>query len=180
MRPVGLALAVGLGVLAAPPAVRAQTAEPVTVFIVRHAEKGPENPDPSLTREGRARADALASLLRDARIGTVIVSQFKRTQETAAPLAREVHVAAEPMDAARVDDLVTRLHDLAPGSRALVVSHSNLIPAIVEKLTGTRIGELTDADYDRLYVATLSPSGNSVLYLHFGAPSAGGAGGPMR
>jgi broad specificity phosphatase PhoE len=171
-----------LGLVAAlvvPPIAAAQTAAPVTVFIVRHAEKGPETPDPSLTREGRARAEALATMLRDARITTILVSQFKRTQETALPLAHEIHVAPEPMDAARVDDLVARLKGLAPGSRALVVTHSNLVPAIVEKLTGQTVTELTDADYDRLYIATLSPAGNDVLYLHFGAPSAA-TGGPMQ
>ncbi len=38
----------------------------------------------------------------------------------------------------------------------------------------------TDADYDRIYAVTLSPGAKaSVLYLHFGAPSASG-GGKMR
>lgn len=180
MRRRALALVALLAAIAIPAPAAAQAAQPVTVFFVRHAEKGPETPDPSLTAEGEARAQALAFALRDARITTILVSQFKRTQETALPLARAIHVRPDPTDAGQVDDLVIRLKSLAPGTRALVVSHSNLIPAIIEKLTGVAVGEMKDADYDRLYVATLSPSGASVLYLHFGAPSAGGLGGPMR
>lgn len=150
----------------------AQAPAPVTVFVVRHAEKGPENPDPSLNEAGRARADALAHVLGDAGVSAVFVTEFKRTRETAEPLARRLGRAATSLDARDVAGLVARLRALPPGTRALVVSHSNLVPAIVERLTGVKVGALTDADYDRLYVATLWPSGGGeVLYLHFGAPA---------
>lgn len=158
----------------------AQT-EPVTVFVVRHAEKGPGNPDPDLTDAGRARATALARALGDAEIGTIFTSEFKRTQATAAPIGELRHLTPIVIGAAKMDELVDRLRALAPGSRALVVSHSNVVPLIVERLSGQKVGELTDADYDRIYVVTLPPGGTpSVLYLHFGAPSAAGSGGAMR
>jgi len=153
---------------------------PVTVFVVRHAEKGPENPDPELTAAGQARARALAHALADAEIGTIITSEFKRTQLTARPLAELRHLNPKVLGAAKMDELIGLLKGLSAGSRALVVSHSNLVPTIVERLSGERIGELTDADYDRIYLVTLTPGGRaSVLYLHFGAPSTG-TGGPMR
>lgn len=168
-----------LGAGLAAPAGSAQT-EPVTVFVVRHAEKGPETPDPDLTDAGRARAKSLGQLLGDARVGTIIASEYKRTQQTAAPLATALGLKTMVIGAGRGDSLVATLRALAPGSRALVVSHSNVVPGIVEQLSGEKPTELTDLDYDRLYVVTfgegLKPT---VLYLHYGAPSAG-KGGAMR
>ena len=180
MRPLQLMVGAMVGLLGSVTPATAQT-EPVTVFVVRHAEKGPGNPDPDLTDAGRDRAKALARVLGDAEIGTIFASEFKRTQATAAPIAELRHLTPIVIGAAKMDELVDRLRGLAPGSRALVVSHSNVVPLIVERLSGQKVGELTDADYDRIYVVTLAPGGTpSVLYLHFGAPSAVGTGGPMR
>jgi broad specificity phosphatase PhoE len=146
--------------------------EAVTVFVVRHAEKGPDEPDPSLTAAGAARASALAHALGDAGVTRIFVSQFKRTQETGSPLAARLGITPTVVDARDVAGLVAQLRALPAGTRAVVVSHSNLVPPIVERLTGQQVGDLTDADYDRLYVASVRPSGpGTVLYLHFGAPA---------
>ncbi len=164
--------------LAAPVAVAQPQA--VTVFVVRHAEKGPEQPDPSLTPAGAARAAALATMLHDARITAIFASQYKRTQETAAPLATAAGVPVQVIDAGKTDALIAAIKALPGGHRALVVSHSNVVPAIVELLTGEKIAELTDADYDRLYVVTIRPDGGaSAVLIHYGVPSPGGAA-PMR
>jgi len=168
--------------LAAIPAghLAAQAASPVTVFVVRHAEKGPGSPDPSLTKEGKERARALERALADAGITAIFTSEFKRTQETAAPLAAKLNLQPTVLDARKPDDLVRRISALPSGSKALVVTHSNLVPLIVEKLSGQKVSDLTDADYDRLYVVTSGGSGSgSVLYLHYGEASTG-SGPPMR
>jgi broad specificity phosphatase PhoE len=175
-----LALSVFALLSVASAAASAQTDSAVTVFIVRHAEKVSAAVDASLSRAGEARAKELARMLEDAGITHIYVSQFKRTQETAVPLAKQIHRNPVIADAGRTDDLVAGLKALPPGSRALVITHSNLIPAIVEKLSGKTVSELTDTDYDRLYVVSVAPNGGSVLYLHFGAPSPTGSLGPMR
>lgn len=178
MRALATVLVVGAGLgaigAAGTPAL-AQQAGPVTVFVVRHAEKGAEGADPGLTPAGHERARALAHALADAGIAAVFVSEFKRTQETAEPLAAALRLVPTRVDARQVSELVQRLKALPAGSRAVVVSHSNLVPAIVEQLSGIRVGELTDADYDRLYLVTVAPPGPAtVLYLHYGAPAAAG------
>ena len=64
-----------------------------TIFIVRHAEKatsGGDNPD--LSEAGRARAETLASMLKDAGVSAIYVTEFKRTQQTADPLAKMLHL----------------------------------------------------------------------------------------
>jgi broad specificity phosphatase PhoE len=161
--------------LAAPVAPLRAQSDPITVFVVRHAEKGPGNPNPDLTEAGTTRAAALAHALGDAEVTVVITSEFKRTQATGAPLAAKRHLTPEVIDAGQMDPLMARLKALPGGSRALVVSHSNLVAAIVEKLSGRKVAELTDADYDRLYAVTLWPDGkSSVLFLHYGAPAGGG------
>ena len=62
------------------------------VFIVRHAEKGSTGGnDPDLSVQGQKRADALANILKDSEITSVFVTEFKRTQETAAPTVSAAH-----------------------------------------------------------------------------------------
>src|SRR6266542_5648998 len=83
--------------------VAAAQAAPI-VFVVRHAEKavtGGENPDLSVA--GQKRAEALARILKDSQITTVFVTEFKRTQETAAPTAKE----------ARLNPIVVPANDVA-------------------------------------------------------------------
>ena len=175
---LALLCAASLGLAQATPA---RSQEPTTtIFVVRHAEKGPATPDPSLTEAGNVRARALAHSLSDEHISAIFSSEFKRTQETAAPLAASLGITPTIIGAGKNDELIGALKALPAGSKALVVSHSNLVPVIVEKLSGLKVGELTDADYDRLYIVVLRPSAPpSVIYLHYGVPSPAGSG-PMR
>ena len=142
---------------------------PTTVFVVRHAEKGPEPEDPGLTDEGRRRAVELARVLQDARINALFATQFKRTGETLAPLAAALRTKPVLLAAADLNGLIARLQALPPGSRAVVASHSNLVHLIVARLSGIRLPQLTDADYDRLFVVTITGKGTgSAVVLRFG------------
>ena len=155
-----------LGLMAGP--VAAQTA-PITVFVVRHAEKGPETPDPSLTEQGKNRAGALAQALKDAGVTAAYASEFKRTQETVAPLAAARSLTTTIVPAARVDSLVKLIAALPAGSRAVVASHSNLVHLIAERLTGIKVPPLTEADYDRMLVVTVTgPGKGEVVVLRYG------------
>jgi len=54
------------------------------------------------------------------------------------------------------------------GGRALVVGHSNTIPAIVRKLSGMSVADIPDDEYDNLYVVTVPSFGrSSVLRLKY-------------
>ena len=153
-------LAVGL------PAVSlAAQAAPTTVFVVRHAEKGPENPDPSLTPPGQQRAAELARVLGDTRISAVFASEFKRTQETVTPLARAAGVPVSVVPAGKIDSLVGLIRALPAGSRVVVASHSNLVHVIVDKLAGVVLPQLTDADYDRIAVVVVREAGKGEVFV---------------
>ena len=148
----------------------AQTA-PVTVFLVRHAEKGPENPDPSLTPAGQRRAATLGGILRDARVSVLFASEFKRTRETLNPIAEAMQITTTVIPAGQLDSLVSRIQALPPGTRAAVASHSNLVHLIAERLTGAKLPMLTDADYDRLLVLTITGKGTGeMVVLRYGEP----------
>jgi broad specificity phosphatase PhoE len=163
-------LAVALALMVPTASLAAQDA-PLTVFVVRHAEKGPETTDPSLTEAGTRRAAALTRTLTDARVGALFASEFKRTQETLAPLARATGLTTVVVPAGKMDDLIAQLRALPPGSRAVVASHSNLVHLIVERLSGQKVPLLTDADYDRLVVVTVQGDGRGqALVLRYGEP----------
>jgi broad specificity phosphatase PhoE len=147
---------------------RAQNA-PLTVFVVRHAEKGPEVPDPSLDSIGRQRAAELARVLGDAKVTALFVTEFKRTQETLVPLAAATGVTPVRLLARDVDALIEQLTALPPGSRAVVSTHSNLVHVIAQRLTGVSFPQLTDLDYDRLLVLTVTGKGKgTAVVLRYG------------
>lgn len=159
------------GLLWLPASTAAQ--EATTVFVVRHAERASSETDSPLSEVGRTRASALAHALASARIDAIFTSQFKRTQETAAPLAAATGLAAQTVDARDQEALVKAIAALPPGSRVLVVSHSNLVPVIVTRLSGQPVPEMTEAEFDWLYQVTMTtPGRGTVIPLRYGGPSA--------
>lgn len=153
-------------------ATSAQTApEPsTTVFLVRHAEKGAEGADPSLSDAGRKRANALADMLADAGITVIFSSEFHRTQETAAPLAERLGIKVTVVPGKDIDGLVARVRELKPGARALVVGHSNTIPAIIAALGGPRLPDICDSAYSNLFILQLDGGDPRLVQAHYGVP----------
>jgi broad specificity phosphatase PhoE len=151
-----------------------------TVVVVRHAEKGAEGTDPSLTPAGVDRAEALSRALQDVKVSALFATEYKRTQETVRALEQRLGVGVTVVPARAVDSLVARIQALPPGAAAVVASHSNLVHVIVQRLSGVTIPELTEADYDRMAVVTMTgPGKGTVLVLRYGAPSAAGPQAPM-
>lgn len=144
-------------------------AETTTVILVRHAEKMAEPADdPDLSAMGAYRAKALAGWLRDAGIEHIYVSQFKRTQQTAAPVAETSGASVHELDAGDSKVLVKEILKRHRGQTVLVVGHSNTLPEIVRELGG-EIDEIPEADYSRLVIVSDSPLTRAkVTSLRFG------------
>ena len=165
-----------------PPAVHEQARKPLvaTAILLRHAEKSTEGDpkDPSLSEAGAKRAKALALLLARARVTHLFASEFKRTQETLAPLAEAAKVAVTVVPGAKLPDLAQKILALEAGSVAVVAGHSNTVPALATLLGGALQGVettdkgpmLPDAEYGRIFVLTPAPEvlgRASVLELAF-------------
>ncbi len=151
-----------------------------TVYVVRHAEKAPPvggNSDVDLSASGYARADSLAAQLREAGIDVVITTQLKRTQLTARSLATmrgitPVVVPATSPVAAHAESVAVAVRRY-PGSRILVVGHSNTVGPIIAALGGGPIGDLCDSEYSNLFTLTLSRSAATRMHAgSFGARDA--------
>lgn len=162
-----LALVV-LGVSAAAGSALAQQ----TVVLVRHAERADSKPgapasmasDPDLSDAGRARAETLAAMLKDAKIATIISTEYKRTRQTAEPLAKALGLAVTAIKASESANVVKAVR--AASGNVLIVGHSNTIPDVIKALGAPPPEEIRDDEYDNLYVLTLGPT-PTVVRLHF-------------
>lgn len=140
------------------------SAEPL-VIIVRHAEKAANDPkDPDLSPVGRARAEALSRILQDAGITAIFTSEFKRTQETAAPTSAATGIAPTVVGGKDTESLVSRLHQLT--GNALVVGHGDTIPHIIKALGIDAVVTIPDNDYTEIFIVTLGAK-SQLLRLHY-------------
>lgn len=156
-----------------------------TVFLVRHAERAvpgdpefdPSDPsDPPLNAAGRARAEELARVLREAGVTAVYASQFKRTRQTVEPLASGAGLPVTVHDARDSAGLAGIIAALETGAVVLIAGHSNTVPELVEALGAPPVAPIEDAwEYDNLFVVTLDGAGEaSVRTLKYGAESVPG------
>ena len=163
---VAAALAI---IVLAPAAASAQK----LVIVVRHAERADGGAgvsmagtpaDPLLSAAGEARAAKLAGMLEEAAITAIVVTEFRRTQDTAKPIAAKLALSPEIIKAADTQDLLTRLKTKLANDVVLVVGHSNTIPAIVEGLTGRDV-TVADSQYnDIFFVVPASGAVSRVKY----------------
>ncbi len=129
------------------------------VIVVRHAERADDgasagtsmtgSPDPELSEAGKARALKLAAMLGDAGIVAIYTTEYRRTKDTAAPLATKVGAPAEVVLARDAAALVAKIKSHKTGA-VLVVGHSNTVPAVVKALGGSAV-TMADDEYDSMY-----------------------------
>ena len=150
------------------------------VLVVRHAEKASEAEDSPLTEAGERRAQALARAAGEAGVSAVYTTQFKRSHDTAEPLARQlgVGVTEMPVNLQSPGDYGKRLAaDVIAkhrGRTVVVVGHANTVASIVEGLTG-RAAPLGEIQYGDMFVVTVPPSGPAgVVKAQYGFGGGGG------
>jgi phosphohistidine phosphatase SixA len=156
-------------------AAGAQARGPMTVVVVRHAEKAATPADdPPLTADGQARAQALLAALRDAHVGAIITTQLLRTRSTAEPTATALGIKPEVVTAGgatHVQNVVAAIRAHV-GKTVLVVGHSNTVPAIIEALGAKRPPAICDSVYDDLFIVTIASDGTAgVVRSNYGVRS---------
>ncbi len=141
--------------------------EPITVYVVRHAETGSTATDPPLDTTGQTRAQSLATLLADDSIGLVLASQFQRTQLTGQPTAAAagltVTVHAVGNNALTYGDQLETMVRAAKPAAALIVGHSNTVPATVKAFTGVDVDPISETEFDRLFTITVNETDATVV-----------------
>ena len=151
------------------------------VVLVRHAEfvLGTSD-DPSLNDAGRKRAQDLAAALHDAGVSAILTSEFRRTRETAQPIAAALGLTPKAIGVG--DGLRAHLAALARAVRGeqsgavLVIGHGETVPMLIAELGGPRLRNLCETAFDRLFV--LVPAGGKMLLTRarYGAIGPGPAG----
>jgi broad specificity phosphatase PhoE len=142
----------------------ATSPEPTTIYVVRHAERiSEEDRDSPLSPLGAGRARALVEVLGESGVDAIYVTQYRRTFQTAEPLASHLGVAiltdtttggTEP-----ARRLARRVLERHRGERVLIVGHSNTVPAIVHALGGPDLPELESGRYGDLFIITIPAAG---------------------
>jgi phosphohistidine phosphatase SixA len=130
------------------------------VILTRHAERadgaatmsapGQAPVDPQLSVAGEARAQKLATMLADAGITTMFTTEFRRTKDTAAPLAARLKLTPEVVAASKAADLIAKITAKATDI-VFVVGHSNTVPEIIKALGGPAV-TIGDSEYDNLFI----------------------------
>ena len=135
-----------------------------TIFIVRHAEKADATKDPDLSDAGRARAEALAKMLKDANITAIYATEFKRTQQTATPLAKALSITITTLPAKDNAALIAKL--CASNGNALVVGHGDTIPDLIKALGISDPINIGENDYNNLFAVELDQKPH-LIRLHY-------------
>lgn len=128
------------------------------VFIARHAEKDTghaDQRDPPLTEAGRARAAVLAAMLRDADLAAIYATQFKRSRETAQPVAERSGAPIRSVQHADYNGVAQGIFNDCRGRSALYIGHTNTVGRILEALGGPRLPDMDEANYSTMYMATV-------------------------
>jgi len=128
-----------------------------TVILVRHAEKaGPEG-DVPLSDAGVARAKELARVLSGASVDVIYSTQWKRSTDTAAPLAEALGLTPviTPTGKTYPQDLAKRILAENRGQTVVVVGHSNTTMEVLRALGVADPGTIADSQYDDLFVCTI-------------------------
>ena len=148
-----------------------------TVIFVRHAEKAtmPEN-DPGLTLAGERRVAELTRQLVDADvvqgIDAVYSTPFRRTEETARPVAEILGLPVNAYDPANTEEIMERIVKEHKGKIILVVGHSNTLPALIGNMGASKkVPEIAENEYDNIFIVSIPWFGKTkTIRLRYGEP----------
>ena len=129
------------------------TCYPKAVYLFRHAEKqiikGEDNPE--LTRAGFSRSNVLAQAMADITPGLIYSSEYTRTQQTVAPLAKQwgsdiiIKTAKDPE--AQVEAALSNCN-----KHVIIAGHSNTIPNLISLFGVMEEIAIEDNQYGDLFI----------------------------
>ena len=130
------------------------------IVLVRHAEKMASTEmdktgDVDLSAEGRQRAERLAKAIKKYKPHEIFATDYKRTKQTAEPIAKLRGKEIQTYDPQKQADLIPKILS-STTDHFLIVGHSNTIPALANLLMKKEIFKnLLDSEYGVFWVIRL-------------------------
>ena len=148
-----------------------------TVIFVRHAEKAAAPADdPGLSPAGQRRVAELRRQLVDADVvagvDAVYATPFRRTEETARPIAEALDLPVHSYDAADTEAIMEYIVKAHKGRIVLVVGHSNTLPALIGNMGASKkVPPIAEDEYDNIYIVSIPWFGKTkTIRLRYGQP----------
>jgi len=148
-----------------------------TVIFARYANLMPGNDaNPGLSAAGRRRAEELARVLGDvdvvAGVDAIFATQFRKSQETADPIARKLELPVQVVEASNVRGLADMILQEYKGKIVLVITDSDALPQLIRRFQGSKkLPPMSDEEHDNLYIVSIPWYGKvKTLRLKFGVP----------
>jgi broad specificity phosphatase PhoE len=148
-----------------------------TIIFVRHAEKAETPPDdPELSEKGKGRVAELTRQLVDADVvagvDAIYSTPYKRTIETARPLAEALNLPINRYDPDDNEAVLEKILKEHKGKIILVVGHSDTIPGLIADLGASKkVPPIDDMEYDNIYVISIPWFGKTkTIRLRYGEP----------
>jgi len=135
-----------------------------TYILIRHAEKGTDDPrNPSLNEEGMERAQNLVALLKHVDINVLYSTPYKRTQQTIQPLADKYALSINEYNPSSMDFLKEAWAQ-NKGKTIVISGHSNTTPKVANYLLGdAKFADLNESEYDKVFVVTINEIGKGTV-----------------
>ncbi len=148
-----------------------------TIIFIRHADKAamPVD-DPGLSYAGRQRVAELTRQLADADvvagIDAIYVTPYRRTQETARPIADKLGLPLNVYDAADTEMVLETILSKHKGKIILVVGHNSTIPVLIANLGASKkVPEIAENEFDNIYIISIPWFGKTkTIRLRYGVP----------
>ena len=134
-------------------------AQDKTIVLVRHAEKdtaviSPDGDDP-LSTAGRERALRLWKVIKKYKPHEIFATDYKRTQQTVAPIALKRNKKVQIYDTSKQADLVSQIM-ASKTEHYLIAGHSNTIPALVNLLAKKEVfKQVLESEYGVIWVVRI-------------------------
>ena len=136
------------------------------VLLVRTAEKDPGTiADPPISPEGEERAQHLARMFGGAGDGVgldaIYVSEDRRAQQTAAPLAERLHLTPVIFGGAAAPAVATRLLREHAGGSILVIASGAAFPPMLHALSGAELPLGAADEGEAMYIVSVPSVGRT-------------------
>jgi 2,3-bisphosphoglycerate-dependent phosphoglycerate mutase len=148
-----------------------------TVIFIRYADVvDADAVNPGLNAAGWRRAEELARVLGDvdvvAGVDAIFATQFRKSQETAEPLAQRLQLPVQVVDATNVRGLADMILQEYKGKIVLVITDREELPQLIRRFHGSKkLPPMADDEHDNLYIVSIPWYGKvKTLRLKFGAP----------